>query len=290
MTRKARRNPLDPLAFEGDVSPHRAPGRRYDPHEYVGVHTTTGKDIAVVYAVNKAIASFSLGIVLTLDMTGLEPLPDLDAILASERDFRNVTDPLEDEQVAEAFEAGDADELSDAVEEYLEEDQEWADSKYMRAETWREASYAKVDEENTWNFREVFASLQPEELLEAMQNGNLPLELWMEVVQQRRYKTLVGIDRLLKVEAVSPIRRSLWGHDPDDPDRNDQEYPDQEDDAPQIFTDEDFIDNSWVPEMITIWDSGRTVAEPEYHGTDSVRADKAFPEVEIYNPFGYEQD
>ena len=105
-----------------------------------------------------------------------------------------------------------------------------------------------------------------------------------------RYLTGVGLDRVIEVRAVQPIRQHLWGEGENDPPRNEQEWPEVDEDEPQIFTTEDFAEESWLPEMVTLWSSGREATDPEYHGTDLTRAQKSFPELNLTNPWPYTQE
>ena len=76
---------------------------------------------ATIYAINKAqVTSESIGIIYVLDMEGLEPLPDIDAVLQSEMQDYLFRELFEDDEVREAFESGDAEELGDAIYEFAE--------------------------------------------------------------------------------------------------------------------------------------------------------------------------
>jgi hypothetical protein len=79
----SRRNPLDPYAFDYTTDPFIIHGRRTERDLHLGVHTATEPEPAAIYAVHRAMVSGGVPVVLHLDVSGLEPLPDRDAILGT---------------------------------------------------------------------------------------------------------------------------------------------------------------------------------------------------------------
>lgn len=289
-----RHNPLDPEAFSYDALPHRIRSRPMLREDYLGVHTTGSLERATIYAVNKAqVTPDSIGLIYVLDMEGLDPLPDIDAVVQEESHGWMVAELLDEEMVQAAFRAGDVDELYEAVHEYIDLgalEGEGPNAEY----TWTDCAVSEVDYQDGYRAGLVLQSMTPDELYELLvaadQAGGFPATFWADTVQQHRYLTGVGIDRVIEVLAVRPVRQDLWGEGDDDPPRHEQDWPEEDEDAPQIFTNDEFGEENWLPDMVTIWSSGREVDDPEYHGTDLTRAQTSFPELSLANPWPYTQE
>jgi hypothetical protein len=261
--------------------------------DYLGVHTTGSLERATIYAINKAqVTPDSIGIIYVLDMVGLDPLPDIDAVVQAEIHGWMLQELLNEEPVQAAFSACDVDELYDAVHEVIEvmTEVEGPQVEY----TWTDSATNEVAYQDSYRAGLVLQSLNPDELFElfaeAQELGGFPPSFWADVVQQHRYLTGVGLDRVVEVLAVRPVRQDLWGEGEDDPQRYEQDWPDKDEDAPQIFTSEEFADEHWLPDMVVLWSSGHTVTDPEYHGTDLTRAQESFPELNLTNPWPYTQE
>jgi hypothetical protein len=288
MTRrtKASRNPLEPYAFDTERRPFVARHRPVEREEQVGVHVTGDFSRACVYAMQRAyLQGDSIGIVLVLDVAGLEPLPDVDAVLQSETygyAARELLDEIED--------TSDADSVREAIDS-LREHQEFEGE--MPPDTWLDGAYAALDQDDQARLLQVLGGLDDDALMAEVQfveeHSNFSLNVWMAVVAQARYMVPIGFDRLVEVRALRPVRHDLWGRGPDDPARYEQEYPDDDPEAPQVFTEENFFEGDWAPDSKTLWSRGREPVEPAYHGTDIVRARLAFPEIPLENPWEYTQ-
>lgn len=295
--RRGRNNPLDPYAFDTEQRPFSAPRRPITRAEQVGVHVTSDFDRACVYAMQRAhLQGDSIGIIFVLDMAGLEALPDVDAVIQSETHDYAAGDVLSEVESLEELrddneDATPVDAIREAIGEMLEA-QEFDGE--MPPDTWLDGAYAALDAGDQARLFQVLSGLDNDTLLSVMQfaveQHNFPLEVWAAVVQQWRFMVQVGADRLVEVLAVRPVRHDLWGRGPDDPDLNEQEYPDDDPGAPQIFTDIDFADERWTPDTVTLWSSGRKPREAMYHGTDLTRARRAFPELQLDSPWEYTQE
>jgi hypothetical protein len=303
------RNPLDPYAYDEEGHPF-SPKTGATREQQLGVHTTPEEEVAVLYAVQRSSYEITpldeddppnCGVVFELDVTGFEPLPDVDAAITAAQNVDAVTQLLEDPTVAQALWAEDAEELAERVNEYVET---WGDDYQgdgWPPDTYVEAAWRTISERHTFGILYLLRDLIPEDLIKdlahAREEGNVPLELWMEVVQQRRYMSRIGLDRLRSVQLVRPVRWKLWGNDPEDEERGFDEDPDyapDDPDEPQIFAwpDEFAAGDIPVPDMVEVFKQSVGGSQLEYHGTDLSRALSAFPELasELRSPWPYTQE
>jgi 8-oxo-dGTP pyrophosphatase MutT (NUDIX family) len=284
-------NPLDPYAYDAEPDPFIIQGEATSREQHLGVHTASTEGGAAVYAVQRAMIDGTLGIILHLDVTGLDPLPDRDAILQAAQD-----DPSwifdEYEGLVEAVEAGDAEGAAEILNEMSPE---WVDSDRDRPDAWTEGAIGALVDDQSNAVYGALTSLDDDELLAALQmlveRKTLPAKVWMEIVGQQRYMTPFGLDRVVQIDAVRPIRNELWSWE--ESEEFDSEWPPNDPDHPEIFNIEAFGDEQWMPETVTLWrnpDAG-AAAQVEHHGTDIARARSAFPELAevLVNPWPYTQ-
>lgn len=278
------RNPLEPYAFDTEDKPFIIQGRATSRQQHVGVHTAT-YDRALVYAVQRAMLDGTLAVMLHLDVTGLDPLPDRDAMIEAERP---PTWLLDIDGVAEAIEAGDEDLLGELLEE-----QDYTQDGEFLPNTWTGATIQKIEEsQQGWVITNTLQ--EGGDLLgwmtELLERGTLPPEFWAKLVNQQRYMTPFGLDRLVQVDAVRPIRDELRTYD--ERLETGDDYPEDDETGPQVFCNENFFDEQWEPDIAVLWKRDAPRPEKvEYHGTDVVRALSAFPELApvLINPWGYGQ-
>jgi 8-oxo-dGTP pyrophosphatase MutT (NUDIX family) len=253
----------------------------------VGVHTTGDIERSTWYAVSAAATNDpseepNVGIILELDVSGLVPVPDYDALYLQET-IGGIAeqDLLSEEEALLAIEMGDGEVLTDIAQNIIEFGESFWDE---RIENWNDALRYHLGGEKTWDVLGAFAALRPEEAVEAalvaQETGLFPAEVYMNGVDQRRYLQPIGFDRLLAVYAVHPV----------DVDRivtdwTEEEYV-EEGEAPLVMDLDDPI-----PPMRLLWERKKHGAEPEYHGTDLFAARAAFPEIadEINNPWDFGQ-
>jgi hypothetical protein len=274
-----RRNALDPDAWLTEEHRFDMPGERADIR--LGVHTAESFDTALAYAVHKASQEGELldgepncGIIFTLDMSGLEPLPEADAHVAARDESVIVSEMFSYSAITRAVEERDVDGLAEAVQDFADRVGEDSYHDGEAHERWFEAFWREfVFEEGPWvivNPLRRLAEEDPHDLMLVMRDAfaqrQFPLELWAEAIGQYRYMVDIGFERLLQVRAVHPVEPDLAGWEDED-----------EDDAegPLVFG-IDYID---APHTELLWDSGRTARVTEYHGTDVSRARLAFPEL-----------
>ena len=283
---KLEKNNLDPTAWLTEKHPFDMPGETADIR--LGVHATDSFDAAVAYAVHKASQEGDLdngkpncGIVFELDMSGLEPLPEADALVVK-KDEDVVIKAIR--EVVEEARPRNNDELADAVgcfAEMMLEDSEPEDPY----NDWFTAFWIEnVYKPSPWTILNVLIDLADNEseylatvIKHSFKHGEFPLEVWARAIGQYRYMSSVGHDRLLRVWAIRPVNDLL----------NDCDFTDDYDDEPMTFSQYEI----GVPDRILMWDSGRRVDDPMYHGTDISRARSAFPEIgkRIVSPWSYGQ-
>lgn len=291
------RNPLDPQAWLTEEHRFDIAGETADTR--LGVHTTTHWETAVGYAVHKASQEGELpggepncGIILTLDMSGLERLWEADAQIESEHEDVVLDDMRENSEIMIALEEGDEDRLAEAIRDYVEQTSDY-DGGYETEgdqETWFSEFWSQhVREAGPWRIvptLETLAEEDPHDLLHilrlSLEQDGFPLDLWADAISQWRYMAFVGYDRLLAVDVVHPVAPDLvW----------DEEEMVQEGEGPVVTT------MDWLElGSERLWKREVTSAEArkmrvEFHGTDVKRARLAFPELEdvIRCPWPYGQ-
>lgn len=304
--RYRRSNPLNPYAYDQEAHPFVA-GTTPTSADHIGVHTTPEKALAVAYAVIRAsqgevgapgygaLTSKSLewkpgnvenncGVILTLDTTGLEQLPDVDAAIRARYDA-SIDELLNEPVVVAALAENDEDTLADAVVEAAEQIEHFPDDDVEWGQ-WQQAIFTLATQ--GLGILQTLADLNPTDLLRELKTyqktKTLSGILWAHIVLQYRYMVPIGIDRLLKVTAIRPVNPYLEV----------EEGP--FDDEPQIMSSEwlDYADDL-IPDTVVLWEASpqrRKVAERvEYHGTDIGRARVAFPEIaaSIKSPWPYTQ-
>jgi hypothetical protein len=302
------RNPLDPHAYDEEGHPF-SPRTGATREQQLGVHTTPEEEVAVLYSVQRSSYEITpldegdppnCGVVFELDVTGLEPLPDVDAAITAAQNVDAVTELLDDPGISQALWAGDAEALADYVSEYVESWGDAYDGGAWPPDTYIEAAWREIEERHSRGILYLLSELSPEDLLKdlehAREEGNVPLELWMEVVQQRRYMSRIGFNRLRSVQLVRPVRWKLWGNDPEDEERGFDESPDyapDDPDDPQVFAwPEEFAAGDIAkPDMVEVFKQSVGGSQLEYHGTDLTRALSAFPELVdvLRSPWPYTQ-
>ena len=285
-----RRNPLDPYAFDNEARPFFVQGRATSRDAHVGVHTATEELQAAVYAVQRAMLDGTVAVIFHLDVSGLTPLPDRDAMIEGETSIYDTI--FHDDAVREAYEERDEDALIEALDEarnYYE-----AESEAPPTE-WVEAANAEYDRGKQYRFFAALLSLSGDDLFAALdalsERGALRADIAMAIAAQQRYMTQIGLDRVVQIDIMRPIRPKFWDYG--DRSETGEDYPPDDDSLPQIFTDEDAFESSLMPDVVTVYvaPAGRK-ARIEYHGTDLARARAAFPELAqvLVNPFPYVQE
>jgi len=269
------RNALRPDAWLTESHRFDMPGESAEIR--LGVHATDTFDAAVAYAVHKASQEGDLiggepncGIVFELDMSGLEPLPEADAVVVAKYE-EIVISALQD--VINEAKPGNVEDLAVVVGCFVQDMME--DGEPVETyEDWFAAFWTEhVFVPGPWVILyqlELLAENDSETLMIVLQDtfkhGHFPLELWAQAIGQYRYMDLVGFDRLLRVWAIRPVSALLV----------DDEFVDDDENEPQWFS----MYDVGHPVNELLWDSGRRVDNPKFHGTDISRARNEFPEIE----------
>ncbi len=292
-----RHNPLDPLAYDEEGHPFSPKNSPVSREQQLGVHATPLEEVAVCYAIQRASGEVTIldegdppncGVVFELNVTGLEPLPDVDAAITAGQNVDALTGLLDHPVVGQALWAGDGEALLDAVAEEAE-NFEFADGYGWPPDTYIEAAWREITQQHSFGIIRLLSELSPEDLLRnleiAREEGNVPLELWMEVVEQHRYMSRIGIGRLRSVQLVRPVRWKLWGQSEDDEElgfNDSPDYPPEDLEGPQVFAwPEDFAAGEIAkPDMEKVFGQHTRGVDFEYHGTDLTRARSIFPELE----------
>jgi len=251
----------------------------------VGVHTSGDIERSVWYAVSAASEDpeeSDIGIILEVDVSGLIPVPDYDA-LYNQDIWGGVAeqDLFSEDEAHVALDEEDGETLIDIARYIFENSEHFWDE---RIENWNDALRYHLGGESPLDVLSAFAALDPEEAVEAarvaQETGRFPVEIYMEGINQHRYLQPIGFDRLLAVYAVHPV----------DVDRivtdwTEEDYA-EEGEGPLVMDLDDPI-----PPMRLLWSRKKRGAEPEYHGTDLFAARAAFPEIadEIINPWEFGQ-
>lgn len=302
------RNPLDPFAYDTEARPF-TPSHGPVSHEAQrGIHTTPNELRAAVYAIQRAkvtsVDEPNCAVIFELDTAGLEPLPDVDAMIEAKLGDWVVGELLNEPAIADALAEGDAEALADAM-NYYAENNESCCAEGWPSDEWLPMAWYITEQYEQSALPYVLRDMEPEELLAVMQEaqatGALPLEVWAHVNEQYRYLTPIGLDRVRRIIAIRPVRDALWGHGEDDPEDalQESEFPPEDDESgPQIMGQDNFFEGSWMPDQVILWENMQlplfSEDEPriEYHGTDLTRARSAFPELpELQeSPWPYTQD
>lgn len=251
-------------------------GRAPTEADYHGVHTTTSKIIAQAYAMgtwrNNAEAGYP--VVITLDVSGLEPFPDVDAMLRGGEATKHLLseyrrraaegesfyDQLEDEGYDDQFETRAGDDPASFV--------------FETVGTHPLAAIESFCERYGHDAQEIFD--------EFLRLGTLQPEVLMDLVKQKRFMHDFDLKRVVRIEAVIPWWSAvLWSWDNDAFERADR-------DGYHVFTmDEWPFPSSGTPTKV-IWeapDADRR-EEVEFHGTASPAVAAAFPTIRLpLNPW-----
>jgi len=274
------RNPLDPDAWLREEHRFDMPGEGADIR--LGVHATTNFNAALAYAVHKASQQGDLpggepncGIILVLDMFGLERLPEADAVIALKHQDVVIGEIEKDRGIAREMDSVHG--LAEAVLDFIEMQRDFLEpEEVIDREDWFEAFWREhVFDLSPWiilNPLERIAEDDPERLFSiirsAIENREFPIDMWAEAIEQWRFMEPVGFDRLVSVHAVHPVEPDMV----DDP-----YYEDEDEEGPIVF---DMMDVG-APYVKLLWSSGEGMpVNAMYHGTDVYRARKAFPEIE----------
>jgi hypothetical protein len=240
-------------------------GRQPTDADYEGVHTTSSEAIAGAYAMGTWDHQQRQGypVIITLDVSGLEPLPDVDAMLqgAESVDALLATYRREAENGADFYSL-----LND--DDYSEPDARAGDAPaaFIFEDTGAHplSSIENYAQANDLDPEEVFAQF--------LKSGELPPEVLSDMVQQQRYLNDFDIDRIVRIEAIKPWWDSVmvsW---------EDEEVEELAEAGWFVFVLDDYPFSD-AGETKVVWEApdAKKRTDVEFHGTTSLVVDRAFP-------------
>lgn len=285
----SKKNPLDPHAFDTEADPFIIQGMPTHAAMHVGVHTANTYDRAMVYAVQRAMLDGTLAVVFHVDVSGLTPLPDRDAMLKASEDVGYLFDAMDG--LLDATDVDDTDTATELLEEYQEKAEPYSSDDGVPT-TWVEGATQALETASNDGLIAALLDLDGDQLTLALKSlrdrGALPAAVWMEVVGQQRYMVPIGLDRIVQVDLIRPLRDELWTYEEM---QEEDIYPPDDPSIPEIFCPEMFYEDQACPDIHTVYTRPGSRRQVEYHGTDIVRALLAFPELKdvLVNPWPYAQ-
>lgn len=244
-------------------------GRSPMPEDYYGVHTTGDYGVAMGYAegaVQKESDPGAYPVVVSICVDGLQELPDVDAIVkateASQALRRDGGDDVFDE--SESFEF---DEEGNVIGE---------DPYYVYI--------GNIQEGGNLAGAFINVSEDPQEAWdEWKRTGIIPTEVATNLVDQRRFQTDIGIDRVVRVDAIQPMFREILESWWDSGDEDEESRAKRIESAGYaVATFEDVVVGHSLPNnRKSIYDGSVKCGRVEYHGTSSTRLGLAFPNMPI---------
>ena len=239
-------------------------GRPTKPEDYHGVHTSGSEEIAGVYAIGawteaKARDPGAYPVVLTLDVSGLRAVPDVDAI--AQAAFL-----LADTSVRSQFEGEDLDSAGDQWELDYDHLRVGADTNSAVIESVQYGSgpMAAFDDDESWD--------------RWVRTGNYTEDEAIRLVDQRRYLDDFDWARVVEARAMKP----WWPQLLDEPwdDESEARLKAAEATGHKVLTVQDvgFTD---LIELQPIAKGGGAPGDVQYHGTSSWHLARAFPEIKV---------
>jgi len=243
-------------------------GRPIVDADYEGVHTTAALAVAAAYAIMTTDQDSHEGaypVVLVLDVSGLNALPDIDALaLAAEL--------LHDNGIRGQYEGEDVQSAQDMQE-------------YEQSEIGEPVLNAVFKQAQDMNIPGAFGD-DDDAFQHWVVTGEYPPRVAIALVSQKRYLSDIHADRLVEVLAVKPWSGYVLG------------FYDDEDVAEEI---ESIEAQGYAVVTIEDTEIGVTTqrvakgpapsSNVEYHGTSSWHAMQAFSEIKLpANPFPIRED
>lgn len=244
-------------------------GRQPTEEDYHGVHTTSSRLIAQAYAMGTWRNNEGQGypVVVTLDVSGLKPHPDVDAMIRGgeaqkhflpehrqrAKDGESFYDMLEDEGYDDTWDTTAGDDPAAFVFEAI------GLRSLAAIETYAERH--KLDAQD------VFDSY--------LESGVLPQEALMYLVEQQRYFHDFDITHVVRIEAMQPWWSAvLWSWD-------DVEANRVESDGFYVFTMDQWPFSSSGTTGKVLWEAPDAALREhvEFHGTSSPAVESAFPGI-----------
>lgn len=272
-----RRNPLlsrPPQAFHRLQNTRlfrKLLGRPPRQDDYDGVHTANEKVIAAAYAIGSwnqqvqgADPNSVYPVIVTLDVSGLDPLPDVDAMLKG----AEAADVMRGEFRSMRGEGRDFWEILNET-DYTETEANAGDhpASFIFEDMGRNVALAIE------GYAEDIGA-DPQDVLDTfVDTGELPAAVLTRLVGQQRYLVDFDLDRVVRIEAVKPWwHRVEYDHDDDDAERASSL-------GWHVFTLGDIPFDEGETKVIYQAPDAADRTDVEYHGTTSATIEAAFGEI-----------
>lgn len=250
------------LGIAGGRFFERTVGRPTKPEDYYGVHTTGSVEIAGVYASGawreaKAVDLEAYPVILTLDVSGLHALPDVDAIA-------HAALLLADTSVRRQFEGEDLQSAYDMWDIDCENIRVGADAHQAIAEHVQYSGGPMVafDDDEAWE--------------RWVRTGEYTDGEAARLVDQRRYLQDFTWGRVVEAQAMKPWWPELLEEPYDD--ASEAKLKAVEEAGYKAVTVED-LGFANIIELTTIAEGGGARGDEQYHGTSSWHLARAFPGI-----------
>ncbi len=258
--------------------------------DYHGVHTADEFEIAAAYATATAeLCACGYPVIVELDVSGLTPHPDVDAMIAAEyyimqRDARRTAKER----------AGEFDNIGDIVDAYSNDEVE--STAVESGESWQRAVFASNEHHNIAQaFVDAFGLDEKayEEFNKYSQGGEINPLVLAALTTQRRWMSDFGADRVQRAYTIKPIWPEIFEDYWNDDDAALEEKADKIIAAgyelvtlDDVYNQVNFITKKKLYERPGVGTGSR-----EFHGTASSYFLKAFPDIKIpeESPFKVDQ-
>lgn len=260
-------------------------GRSPTAADYDGVHTTTDETVAAAYAMGtwaKRRDQRAYPVILTLDTSGLEPLPDIDALVQGysvmgdmRRELRDALATYGDDIDAIASEFGDWDGAIEA-EGKVGDDPAVFVFEHVAGEP--VTSFIEALREQGRDDEDVLAALHA-----WAERGEIDPAALTTIMKQRRYLADFDLDRVIAIDAVQPWWPETFDTYWDTGDERAEARAEQIAEAGyKLWTLEDALSGGGISVGKTkrIWERPGG-GSGEYHGTISSAVLAAFPGTQI---------
>jgi hypothetical protein len=238
-------------------------GRLPRESDYEGVHTTGSRLIAGAYAMGTWDNGEGYPVIVTLDVSGLKPLPDVDAMLRGAEAVDDLLGHYRTEVKTGA-----------TLYSLLNED----DFAQSETQAGADPSAFIFEDIGSHVLTAIEGEAKPEAVFKAfLKSGKLPDSVLTRMVNQQRYLNDFDIDRVVRIEALRPWwHRVLYGEDDGEADA---EIERVEGLGYQVFTIADLPFQDHDIQTKKLWEApdAKKRKKVEYHGTTSLVIELAFP-------------
>lgn len=257
-------------------------GRPITAEDYHGVHTTTMLRAAgYAYSTAKK-CRCGYPVIIELDVTGMKPLPDVDAMMVAEGAVLDNYSRRRVKEMAEEY-----DNIFDAIDEYSMDECE-SDERIEAGSHWTQIS---TEFFNCVNLAKAFQNAYGdndaawEAFKEFGKSGTIAQDVLGSLTDQKRWMYDFGPERVQRIISFKPIWEKIledYWHSGDKDHKKEVERIKGA--GYDVVTLEDAYSGSFsLTEVELYLKSGVKRLSGEFHGTSSVYCQRAFPEIKIPN-------